>query len=402
MCPIDMKKTLIAVAALGGGTVNAQSDGDGLRKNLLELHRALRQEFLAEAASMSSRAPAEALEVGDSSAADEDADQPGRPPRRVIDVHCDRGQSIQRALRRRADELIIKIHGLCIENVEVRRDRVTLLGTDPGVDGIQAADNGDPRESALRIRDARRVRVENLQLTGAAWAGLQIINSNDGIAVVNARLENNARRGASVFGSTASFEDAVVTGNGTSDAIGWGILAWQSSQVTCVRCTVQGNPVTGEGVAVLSTGGSSVFVEDSTLEGTAGIVSQIGSHFSVESSTVAGTTVAASAAFNANGRITRTSVSGVLDAEVRSDLRIAGVTETGPPSFVFVAENASLMLTSDPSGPTTLTSDVFIQGFSNAQIFNGTTIGDLSCSASSDAHCDGTETKGSSNCGLCP
>lgn len=287
----------------------------------------------------------------------------------------------------------------------MRRDRVTLIGTDPGVDGIQAAGNGDPRESALLIRDARRVRVENLQLTGATWSGLQIIDSTDDIAVVNARLESNDARGSDIIGSNVTFEDVVVTGNGDTAGLISGILVFQAGQLVCNGCTIEDNPAAGSGLAVLSSNGSSAFFEDSTLEGLLGLAAQIGSHVGVTDSSISATAIAVQPAFNSTARLTDTTFSGTLQAFDRSELRALGATELGPPNpnLSGASDNASLILWEGPSGATTLVSDVFVDGFSNARIENGTTIENLFCSVVvSDAYCDGTETKVSSNCASCP
>lgn len=46
------------------------------------------------------------------------------------------------------------------------RDRVTLRGVDPEVDGISAAEDLGESDAALWVRGAQFVTVENLKLTG--------------------------------------------------------------------------------------------------------------------------------------------------------------------------------------------------------------------------------------------
>ncbi len=56
----------------------------------------------------------------------------------IVRVDCGKGQSINRALAAKAEELTIEIRGLCHESVIVSRDRVTLRGSDADVAGIAA------------------------------------------------------------------------------------------------------------------------------------------------------------------------------------------------------------------------------------------------------------------------
>ena len=69
----------------------------------------------------------------------------------TVKVDCTKGGSINKALdqNKNARSLILEIGGMCTENVIVTRDRVTLRGINPSIDGIQAASNLGQIDSAL-------------------------------------------------------------------------------------------------------------------------------------------------------------------------------------------------------------------------------------------------------------
>src|SRR5687767_1580107 len=86
----------------------------------------------------------------------------------TVKVQCGQGFSITQALEQHpnAQRLIIEIEGMCDENVIVRRDRVTLRGSNSANDGIRAVLNTEQSDAALWVRGAHLVTVENLKLTG--------------------------------------------------------------------------------------------------------------------------------------------------------------------------------------------------------------------------------------------
>src|SRR6185503_4060518 len=86
----------------------------------------------------------------------------------TVKVDCAKGDTINAALASnpKVQRLTIEISGMCHENVVVTRDRVTLRGSDPAHDGIQAAENTEFTDAALWVRAAALFTVENLTLTG--------------------------------------------------------------------------------------------------------------------------------------------------------------------------------------------------------------------------------------------
>ncbi|MBI2835747.1 MAG: hypothetical protein HYX76_15105, partial [Acidobacteria bacterium] len=77
----------------------------------------------------------------------------------TVKVKCAQGDSINKAIGQHpnAESLVVEISGMCSENVVVTRDRVTLRGTDPAGDGIQAALNASQIDAALWVKGAHLV-----------------------------------------------------------------------------------------------------------------------------------------------------------------------------------------------------------------------------------------------------
>ena len=75
----------------------------------------------------------------------------------TVTVRCFFGQSINRAIANAPFHapLVVRIKGFCNENVTVKRDDVTLQGTDPLTSGIRGVPEVDPvKESPITILGA--------------------------------------------------------------------------------------------------------------------------------------------------------------------------------------------------------------------------------------------------------
>jgi hypothetical protein len=107
---------------------------------------------------------------------------------------------------------LFEIEGMCTENVVVTRDRVTLRGTNPSTDGIQAVSNATDIDVALWVRSAHQVNIENLKLTGG-FAGLMATEvSTPFLRVSDCRVEGN-NRGVVLEASLLLAEDTIFTAN---------------------------------------------------------------------------------------------------------------------------------------------------------------------------------------------
>ena len=90
-------------------------------------------------------------------------------------------------------------------------------------------------------------------------------------------------------------------------------------------------------------------------------------------------------------------VSGSIVADFKSLLLLQDVDQTANPLNNVVNRSSTLTI-----NDTTLVGPTHLRIFSNGEVINGSGLGVLTCSTGSDIFCDGTETKTSSTCGLCP
>jgi hypothetical protein len=281
-------------------------------------------------------------------------DDDKEPKVRTVRVDCFKGKSINKALKKhKNDELIIELDGICDEDVLVQRDNVTLRGInldsegepEDGIRAVSTDPDAPPNFGAtLFIRDALNVTVENLILTGAALAGLKILDSGSGgplpIVVRNCRLENNTDVGLALTRANAVFEDTVFTGNGVGPTV------MTKSVFGCANCSIVG-PLLG--------GSSILTVIHSTLKG----------RFQV----------------NSKARITLTNTE-----------------QSENPSFNGVFGDSQLNITEG----TIVHGRTLFTAFSTGVLGQGTTHdGNLMCVSGSDVVCPRATINGTSNCLQC-
>ena len=279
------------------------------------------------------------------------------PPSATVQVDCAAGDSITEALATPAIELTIEIDGFCSEDIEIRRDLVTLRGKneDPGQDGIHGATPavslggtgiGEIFESVVLVRAGSGVHFADLFIgEGQANRPGVAISENAVVTLSNTRVENNPGFGVGAFAGAVLFiEDSTVTGNGTN--------------------------------AVVAASSGQVFVASSDLSG--GVVS-----------------------FN-NGilRMTGGLLNGVIVSVMSGTVQFSGVSQTGP--LILVNGNSSLRALGGSVLDVTLFA--LVDDFSNFVLREGSTLSsDLLCSSGGDAFCDvPADVSGVSTCGLCP
>ena len=157
----------------------------------------------------------------------------------TVKVNCAKGESVNKALTQfeTARSLTVEISGLCVENVLVTRDRVTLRGCDPATDGIEAEVNDDRADVAVWVRGAQLVTLERLKLTGG-FSGLLATNVTlANLRLVNCRLEGNNAYGAQLQNSLVEAEDTTFAANGNTNA---GVFAQRNFDVWGYSQRVQG------------------------------------------------------------------------------------------------------------------------------------------------------------------
>ena len=313
---------------------------------------------------------------------------------KTITVDCTKKKTLEKALRNNAEELIIEVRGICEEDVEIRRDRVTLRGENSAFDGIRAtADSDDPRQSVLRIRDARRIRLENLSIEGSSWDGIRLINSFDGIDLSNVEVRGNAVRGITAIDSAVTITDAVVIDNGDSTTGGGsGIYAFGSSIVVCERCRLLDNPTVGAGTAIIADS-AQVFVEDSELVGRNGVASIAAGQIEVENSMVSANT-AVVALDGARASVEGSDLEGRILVADKAQVTLVTSQFTGTAGSLMVDDSYLAFIGTDFDGT------LSILDFAKARVSSGT-LGGVSCIDAGQAVCSVGATIGSSNCGAC-
>jgi len=328
----------------------------------------------------------------------------------TVNVDCSKGKSINKALEQHksALSLIVEIEGMCNENVIVTRDRVTLRGTNPSSDGIQAVSNATQIDAALWVRGAHQVAVENLKLTGGFTGLLATEVSSPHLRMVNCRSEGNSAYGVVLEGSLLQAEDTVLSSNGNFNA---GIF--QASRFECIRCTLSdplgGITIGGQRSNIFALTASHVLIAETTLTG--GGINLTNSLLNASDSTIdafaPGPSMSGSQSiFN----LTRVQVSGPMRFTQSSNAVLLGVTQTGSGSPNLVDENAFVKIGNAspatvglPSIPSTVLG-FSIQNFSNGSLLQTSQVsGNLNCGPGANAFCaNPANVSGTSNCALCP
>jgi len=321
----------------------------------------------------------------------------------TVVVQCP-GQSINDALETPAEDLIVEINRFCVEDVVVRRDRVTLKGAsgNPLVDGIEAATTDradDPRGCALTVRDARLVFIENLMLRGGAFCGLLVLNGGTlgDIRAVNLIIEDNGFVGLEVSDAHLNVFDTEIT---ELNANG---LRVDRGRVRCANCTVN---VTGE--ALRANNNSSVTVLDSTLTGGTGVRAQRSSTVELVDTAVTGTSGTARSLNLINSAIimTRGTIDGRMTVSDNSEVNLGGVVQNSQTRPNRVDDDSYLKVgqESDASRSSPIATSVLTTAFSDFSrglVANGSSVTDLRCSSAADVFCDSNSVVTSSSCALC-
>ena len=320
---------------------------------------------------------------------DSDSDSDG-PSSLTVKVNCNKGKSIQRALGRSADQLTVKIKGMCQERVVITRHNVTLIGSDPATDGITgpAVDDVVVQRALVRIIDSRNVRLENLTITASDSRGLEATELTF-VDVVNCRITGNAGRGLQVSSdSFASIVDTTIAFNGSFELIAFEGVA------NCERCTID-----DDGFSVVAASGARISFLDSwiTTSGDIAVNADLAAFVSGRNTDV--TSGFITLWTNRGSRLfwRDSTLSGSFWADTDSQLAVVGTTQTAN-----LVRNIAFQDSHVEIRGGTLVGDTQLTGFSNGTAEGAPTLGTVTCDRGGDLYCDGSETKGGSSCGLCP
>lgn len=314
-------------------------------------------------------------------------------PFKEIDVECRNGDSINRALERQEDELVINIIGVCTEDVVVTRDRVTLRGTDPALDGIRAASIDDPHGAALFIRGGRRVVVEDLTLAGGKHAGLLIEDVRRSTILRNLRIEGNQQVGLRISASLVAGYDLSITGNGIA-----GVSVFETAYLRCYNCTIADNPAADSGFGLVGAAGSSATLAGGSISARLPLSLRLNSVAEVDGVTLTGY-VAVEARGNSNVKVENSTIDGSVRADEHSQIELRNALQVFNPAPAGNLVTGASQIT--VAAGTRLIGETVFAEFSHGIFDQGTALETVGCLTGSDAICTGAVTIASSSCSSC-
>lgn len=317
---------------------------------------------------------------------------------KTILVDCDKGDSINKALEEKADELIIEIRGMCRENVTISRDWVTFRGHDPEVDGIESQTDdtfAGGLTPAVVAWSANGVVLENLTLRGGMSTIGDLYYAPTDVAfaishwefyrVTNCVLEGGEVN-LSVRDGNLTLTDVTVRGSRM-----YGIYL-SRGRVQCLRCNVETGAVSfGAGVSLneFSRGD----FEDSTIAAsgeTSAFEMYVSSRAWLTNSQITAEKNALVASIGSHLGVANSVFSGSLRVEQKSELRLFSSTQTANPSKNVVTLD-SILETYDGTSPSTLVGPLSMYTFGKAVLRGNTTVdGELTCIMGGDAVADPT------------
>ena len=323
----------------------------------------------------------------------------GGPSPTVLQVECDRGQTVSRALfwaRFVHGPVVIEIDGMCSETVVVERPSTVLRGTDPTRDGIVSDGSSI---NTLMLRDVFEVAVENLSILAPEEPTTTALGVDDSflIRIRQSRLEG-AAIGAVFSNTNGGLEDTDLVGGNQA------LLITGSSAARCTRCTLSDGGLGGDALRV--TEAARLTVEDSLLEAQR-ILRAVNGNVLFRDSTLearlgpAGDGQALSIDLGSQVTMIGGTLDGPIFAGGKSLVQLTSMTQSVPPSAT-----QSNRLTLDSvlrTSNAAIAGDLFLDHLSRAIVGDGTTIdGGLLCDPSAEAYCFGTVIAPISSCGGCP
>lgn len=154
-------------------------------------------------------------------------------------VHCDRGESLGRAIKRSRPGTTLRIRGICHESVVIDIDDIVLLG-----EGGAAIDGGsEPSEGVVIVDNASNVSLRGLTIQNGADQGL-LVTRQSVVALNDVVLRNNGTVGLSVDRSQVDLANVSLTGNGAG-----GLDAYTASVVLATG-DIEASNNAGDGIAI--------------------------------------------------------------------------------------------------------------------------------------------------------
>ncbi|MGH9360293.1 MAG: hypothetical protein ACRD2T_00140, partial [Thermoanaerobaculia bacterium] len=322
------------------------------------------------------------------------APAPAGAPKTVL-VNCTKGDSLQKAIDAAQDDTVIEVRGLCNENVQIHRKRLTLHGLDPATDGVRGTAPVPPAVAALHVWYSVGVHLENLSFADTSPAGVGLAAGYSTVTAHNCRMVGSSSNGVRVsLSSVLIGTELTLSDNGAA-----GLLVQRHSMAFCTGCRVENNPV----FAARSTFGSILSLLDSVVTGLRGLGADIGSYADIDCWTE-------DTAFPCSLNVTRTAGSANLDSTValtgqfagqvaagdRGEIELLGAQQTstgvdgaGNPLPNVLDAHSNLLVAPDFVTGTVqsqLKGHTRVSTFSRALLLDATTVdGTLACDSAGDA-----------------
>ena len=284
-----------------------------------------------------------------------------KPPK-VIKVDCTKNESINEALTDTSSELILEINDICTEDVDIKRDNVTLRGTpelSPNPDGVAGANVAiQPGHAVIRVRNARNVNFSGIQVSDGDRHGIGV-GASAPVTVDNCVFVNNDRAGVSTgLGGLVTVSNITVTG-------GEGVASFDGALLLCTNCTIN--------------------------------ASSLGAYSAAARLSISNSNITAPAALYTSGASSlgafNSTINGLIEADENSLVTINGVNQIGnPEGYNLVWLDATIRA----FGGSNMMGETYVEKFSNFLIEgNSFHNGDIYCSQVSDAFCCPTTVCGS-------
>ena len=324
---------------------------------------------------------------------------------KTVTVDCSKkNASVAKALETKADELTVVISGVCMENVEIRRDSVTLMGAsgDPTVDGLHGVPGDHTPLAVVEVWNSRYVKIQDLgigngtELGLGAWSALQM-------EVSNCRMHDNGGSG----GHFSIDSDVYVERSSFTDNGSHGVRVQRVTRFSCAGCSFTDND--GYGLSIGESASASLYsfvptgggaATPTTIAGGRGVASSENSDLYLEegSITVTPTTTTGGATIYRQamlaldtGRIVAysTAVTGSFYGTGKGTVTVSDVVQTATPSGSNGFDGDSMLTSYD----STISMPTYLYGFAKALVNGGSLSGDLACSEGANAfHNGGTIT----------
>ena len=308
---------------------------------------------------------------------------------KTVAVDCTAGQSLQAAIDRDDGPLVVDVHGICNENVSVKRKDVTLRGLDPATDGIQGV-VAVPQFPALRFAYVDGGRLENLSISNGPGFGFSAFYSR--LDIVNCRMNGNGGQGMVLEHSNVNATELTASQNELA-----GVLVRGGGLLFCLGCRFENNL----GFAASASRGGFLTLNDSVVAGRRGLFSADAAYADIDCISSKSTypcslsTTGRAAQAISGGTVAvygNGSFTGQVEAGDRGIVQLIGARQlaTGQPgqgpAANSVGEFGMLSAGTDDIGQSQLFGTTNVAGFGRLILHDMTTLaGSIVCDSAGDA-----------------